>query len=212
MALIHRALPLPIHAPIPPDRYFCHPTDDLIPGIPAVPSLPVHPLSCQRAVDENGPDGRTPIRYFMKDPRPSEGEWIPHREHYGPFCRVSIETAGPYEHLPHSVLLSPQKIRGLAGFLIQKCAVENRGPGGFITMGLEKTLAYTHNQASSHNPYNEQWGGNFLTISIQSRFRLGEDTLEPGSRDRNIAALLSASIATNMPDPDHPYDLVGALF
>ena len=186
MALMHGGLPLPIHAPIPPDRYFCH----------RHPSkFPISPLECQWAVNENWPDGRTPIRYYMKDPRPSDSEYIPnHVEGYT--CRVSIETAGPREYLPDSVLLEPHKLRGLAGYVIQKCAAENQGLGGSVTIGLTGALAYIH------NPINEHWGGNFLTISIRPRFLPGEDTIQPGSQDRNIAAVLSAYAASIVPHRD----------
>ena len=177
MALTGGGLPLPIRTPIPPDRWLCHRSDGV---------RPILPLDCQVAVDQNWPNDDNFVRYFQNDPRPSAGEWIPNFAYLGS-CRVSIETAGPPEHLPHSVLLRPRELRGLAGFLIQKCAVENRGIGGFVTIGFTSALSYIHNPTKT-------WGGNFLTISIQPRLRRNRNlnALEPGSHDTNIAVMLSA--------------------
>lgn len=74
-------------------------------------------------------------------------------------------------------------------------------------MGLASALEYVD------FPGNERWGGNFLTISIQPRYILGgHNVSEPGSQVRHIAALLSASVATNVPDGDRHHDTVGAPF
>lgn len=178
---MNRALPLPIHAPLPPDRYFCYSHQG---------ARPIVPLDCQTAVDANWPNGRSFVRYFLNDPRPSDGEWLPNYEYSGS-CRVAIETAGPPEHLPHSVLLRPRDLRGLAGYLIQKCAAENGGIGGFLTLGFTSATGFIHNAA------NNSWSGNFLTVSIQPRIHRDRhmSNLEPGNYNANIAALLSTHAA-----------------
>ncbi len=177
MALVDRALPLPIYAPLPPDRSFCYRHHG---------AHPIVPLDCQTAIDQNWPHGRSFVQYFLQDPRPSASESIPNVAYMGS-CRVAIETAGPHEHLPQSVLLRPLQLRGLAGHLIQKCAVENQGIGGFLTLGVASAMGYVHNHTD------EYAGGNFLTISIHPNHHRNRQmtNFEPGSHNPNIAALLS---------------------
>lgn len=177
-----RAVPLPIQAPIPPDRAICYRHQG---------ARPILPSDCQRAIDQNWPDGNNFVQYYLQDPRPSNAQWIPSVEYSGS-CRVALEPAGPREHYPHTLLLRPNSLRGLAGHLIQTCAAESHGIGGFITLGLIGAMGYIH------NPVNESWNGNFLTISIHPRIHRDRQmsNLEPGSHNPNIAALLSQHAAS----------------
>ncbi len=72
-ALFIRALPLPIHRPTPPDRWFCH--QDY--------GYNIVPLDCQRAVDNNWPSGKTPLHYNTKDPSPSNSVRLPQTHRFG---------------------------------------------------------------------------------------------------------------------------------
>ena len=134
------------------------------------------------------PSANTYQRYYLTDPHPSEAEVIPTYSYVGS-CRVALETAGPPEHLPHSMLLRPHDLRGLAGYLIQTCAVEGDGIGGFLTLGFTSALGWIH------DAQNLTFAGNFLTISIEPRAHTGVIIQEPGSRDANIAARLAAHMA-----------------
>lgn len=51
-------------------------------------------------------------------------------------CVVSIEGAGPDFTAPDDMQVVPDAIRGLAGFLIDTCANQGQGIGGFVTYGL----------------------------------------------------------------------------
>lgn len=87
------------------------------------------------------------------------------------------------------MLLRPSELRGLAGYLIQQCAVEQNGIGGFATLGFTSALSWVHEAR------NLSFAGNFLTISIEPRGVLGAQIVEPGSRDANIPAKLAAHMA-----------------
>ena len=149
----------------------------------------INPHDCRNAVDMHWPDGRTPIRYFLSDPRPSNADSIPSYNYLGS-CRVALESAGPHENLPPSILLRPHELRGFAGYLIQRCAAENNGNSGFLTFGLSSALSFIHDSGS-----NNSFGGNFLTISISPRAHQDATVYEPGSHNPNIAAILAEHVA-----------------
>lgn len=73
MALLPRALPLPIHEPTLPDQYLCDP--DYGHGI--------IPIDCQMAVDLNWPSGKVPIHYYTNDPAPSNAIRLPRYDRHG---------------------------------------------------------------------------------------------------------------------------------
>ena len=57
-------------------------------------------------------------------------------------CTVALEQAGPDDLYPNYLSLSPNKLRGLAGFLIETCANRNGGIGGFVTVNFENAENY----------------------------------------------------------------------
>ncbi len=79
-------------------------------------------------------------------------------------CTVSIESAGPGKESPweraeqqNYFSIPPDELRGVAGYLIQKCAEEGNGIGGFMTMRFEATerwLDSLANTASDWRPNN----------------------------------------------------------
>ena len=153
MSLTYRTLPganhiLPIHRPPYPEHYYCDPAygQDIV------------PLDCQMAVDLNWRKGVTPEHYYFREPAASNSVRVPLSDHEGEHgksgiyetssnngplgsCTVSIESAGPGKEThwvnaesQNYFSISPDELRGIAGFLIQACAQERNGIGGFITM------------------------------------------------------------------------------
>ena len=158
-SLLLRALPLPIHAPTSPDLWYCNPEygQNLI------------PLDCQIAVDNNWPSGRTNVHYYTMDPSPSNGIRVPRSDRHGissliwggkattsltsaGTCQVSIETAGP-DLRSRAYSIAPNYMRALAGFVIETCANQAGGIGGFVTHGFgaaENYIAGIANDADEH--------------------------------------------------------------
>ncbi len=64
-------------------------------------------------------------------------------------CSVSLETAGPDYPGPR-FSIEPDKLRALAGFLIETCSSQTDGTGGFVTYGFEAAQNYI---AGSSNDY-----------------------------------------------------------
>ena len=60
----------------------------------------------------------------------------------GEGCTVSIESAGPNIGNTNYVSVAPNKLRGLAAYVIQKCPVEQNGHGGFVTLGMAYATAF----------------------------------------------------------------------
>ena len=131
MSLIPRTLPLPIHAPTLPDRYVCAPEY----------GQRIVPLDCQNVVDINWPKGTTPVHYYFNGPSPSAAQKMPVVHKQGS-CTVSIEPAGPDYLTRHFFSVSPNAMRGLAGYLIEKCPNQHGGVGGFVTLGLSYAQDY----------------------------------------------------------------------
>lgn len=119
--------------------------------------------------------------------------------------------------------MPPDHLRALAGFIIETCAGQGEGVGGFVTHGFEAAQNYI---ASSNNTYLEDlvdqagnycifhiWvvtnfvagkvsHGNFLTIAISG---FPNYTMQPGDTDPNIASRLSnyaTNLSTHYPDSD----------
>ena len=131
MSLIPRVLPLPIHAPTSPDSHVCSRTygENIV------------PLSCQNLVDTHWPSGRTPIHLYREEPSPSNARRLPYTV-YDAGCTISIEAAGPNAAHTDFFAVSPNRLRGLAGYVIQKCPVENAGIGGFVTLGMNHAASF----------------------------------------------------------------------
>ena len=55
-------------------------------------------------------------------------------------CAISVELAGPPEPSRHPIQLVPVEIRGMAGWVIDECAVGEDGSAGFVTNGLNSLL------------------------------------------------------------------------
>ena len=136
-----RTLPaqlLPIHAPHPPDFYVCSTTY----------GTNIVPWDCQFNVDTYWRSGATPVHYYFSKPVPSNAIPLPFITStfgWDSSCQIAIEPAGPnYGSLPY-LAFSPDKLRGLAGYVIQKCAQEGNGKGGFVTVGLDGAEHYLQN-------------------------------------------------------------------
>ena len=85
------------------------------------------------------------MKYYFSQPAPSNGIALPFVSSsfgWDSSCQVTIEPAGPSHRYPQYLAYSPDMMRGLAGYVIQKCAVEEGGIGGFVTVGLEAAEQY----------------------------------------------------------------------
>ena len=125
MSLIPRILPLPIHTPVPPDSFICN----------GIYGQNISPFACQNLVDTQWPSGDDPIPLYLHDPAPSSAIHLPYTVRARK-CRVSIEAAGPGAPKQHYLTVSPNQLRSLAGFIIEKCPLERRGLGGFVSFGM----------------------------------------------------------------------------
>ena len=131
MSLEPRVLPLRIHAPVAPDSYMC----STVYGQNIIPSV------CQNLVDSNWPSGNTPIHIYHQEPAPSNAIVAPYTVRDAG-CTVTIEAAGPRTANTNYVAVAPNKLRGLAAYVIQKCPIENNGYGGFVTIGLAHAATF----------------------------------------------------------------------
>lgn len=185
--LLPRVIPLLIHAPTPPDFYQCNETY----------GRNIKPLDCQLAVEWDWPTGNTPVHYYFEDPVPSNAIRIPRTTSQGT-CKVTIEPAGPsygkaYKYASY-LKHEPDKMRALAGYVIDMCAHKGQGIGGFVTVGMKAAENYVR------GALNEPWedaqdrdeqvstNGAFLTISINGA---GRTSFRPGDTDPSVPAYLS---------------------
>ena len=78
---------------------------------------------------------------------------IPVLKSYSGDCDVSVEIAGPASHLVRDFSISPDTIRGMAGWVIDRC-VTHLSIGGFVTGSLENMVDYvTGNDTDLVVPY-----------------------------------------------------------
>ena len=185
--LLPRVLPLLIHAPTPPDFYQCDPAY----------GKNIKPLDCQLIVDSHWPSGKTPVHYYFEDPSPSNSIRVPWILRQGS-CNVALEPAGPRygKAAGYASYLSqrPDDLKALAGFVIEKCANQGQGIGGFVTIGMKAAEQYVSGVLNEDWENLEDWNNNitsngaFLTISING---LDRTSFMPGDTDPWVPAYLS---------------------
>ena len=185
--LLPRVVPLLIHAPTPPDFLQCDPAY----------GHNIKPLDCQLAVEWDWPSGNTPVHYYFEDPSPSNGIKIPRITRQGS-CNVAIEPAGPrygkVYGFPSYLKHRPDEMRALAGYVIEKCAHQGQGIGGFVTLGMDAAERYVGGVINEDWENMKDWkdgvvnNGAFLTISINGADRTA---FMPGDTDPWVPAYLS---------------------
>ena len=185
--LLPRVVPLLIHAPTAPDFLQCDPAY----------GHDIKPLDCQLAIEWDWPSGKTPVHYYFEDPSPSNGIKVPRITRQGS-CNVAIEPAGPRYGkafgYPSYVTHRPDEIRALAGYVIEKCAHQGQGMGGFVTVGLDAAEKYVSGVINEDWENFKDWNdgvlnnGAFLTISINGADRTA---FMPGDTDPWVPAYLS---------------------
>ncbi|KAL9119818.1 MAG: hypothetical protein Q9187_003625 [Circinaria calcarea] len=101
-------------------------------------------------------------------------------------CYITVEIAGPRPY--REVVLHPEHLRSMAGWVTARCVLLNIGIGGFITMGFRDLVRYTVNPQAAHDTsslateidfarYPESTS--FLTVTVHSP---GKGT-KPGDTD-----------------------------
>ena len=185
--LLERVVPLLIHAPTSPDFVQCDP----------IYGRDIKPLDCQLAVQVYWPTGNTPVHYYFEDPSPSNAIKIPQYDKQGS-CNVAIEPAGPRygqaHGFPNYLTHRPNELRALAGYVIEKCAHEGGGIGGFVTLGMEAAERYVAGVVNEDWENVKDWNegvnnnGAFLTISINGADRTA---FHPGDTDPWVPGYLS---------------------
>lgn len=176
-----------MHAPTSPDFVECDP----------IYGQNIKPSDCQLAVDIFWPPGNTPIHYYFEDPSPSNAIRLPKYDKQGT-CKVTIEAAGPRygqaHGFPSYLEHRPNELKGLAGYLIERCAHQGGGIGGFVTLGMKAAERYVAGVVNEGWEDVKDWqdgvsnSGTFLTISINGADRSG---FRPGDTDPWIPAYLS---------------------
>jgi len=122
--------PAPI-APIAPDFAFCHPSY----GVGMTSSIAMHAGGIL-------PQGASPKLYTINDPEEPSGFYdLPYYTSFSGVA-ISVEIAGPVDI--GEVQLIPNEIRGMAGYLANRC-IGSRGTGGFITKGIQGLVDYVTN-------------------------------------------------------------------
>ena len=154
--LLTRVLPLLVQTPVSPDSYAC----SYIYGENIIPS------ACQRLVDSHWPTGNEPMRVYFRDPPGGNYMNLPYTLR-GAGCSVSIEYAGPNAGITHYVKISPNELRGLAAYVIQKCPIEHNGIGGFGTVGLDNAVTFVRQWGSSNDASDRNDTGGFPWSSIR---------------------------------------------
>ena len=185
--LLERVVPILAHRPKAPDFHQCDP----------IYGQNIKPFDCQLAVEVFWPSGDTPVHYYFEDPSPSNAVTIPKYNTHGS-CNIAIEPAGPRYGKAHGfasyLTHRPNELKALAGYVIEECANQGGGIGGFVTLGMDALERYVAGVV------NEDWenakdyeegvanNGAFLTISIN-----GADRTEfhPGDTDPWVPGYLS---------------------
>ena len=185
--LLPRTIPLLIHAPSPPDFLQCDPAY----------GRNIKPLDCQLAIEWDWPSGKTPVHYYFEDPSPSNAIRIPKINRQGT-CNVAIEPAGPrygkVNGFPSYLKHRPDELRALAGYVIEKCAHEKQGIGGFVTLGMDAAETYLRGVMNEDWENMKDWNdgimnnGAFLTISING---VDRTAFMPGDTDPRVPAYFS---------------------
>ena len=68
---------------------------------------------------------------------------------------ITLEQAGPNPS-PGPIMISPDDVRGMAGYVIQQCVVEEGGIGGFVTANFSNMIDYILDPNTDiNNPYRE---------------------------------------------------------
>ena len=68
-------------------------------------------------------------------------------------CMITLEQAGPSPN-PGPIMISPDDVRGMAGYVVQQCVADGGGVGGFVTASFENMIDYILNPDTDINgPY-----------------------------------------------------------
>ncbi|MCJ1223791.1 hypothetical protein MMC12_000434 [Toensbergia leucococca] len=127
------------------------------------------------------PTGANPVQYTVNtdgEPRTT----LPMSVMIGT-CRISIDVAGQYE--PHSVSIRPDRIRGMAAFVIAMCVLGPRGLGGFVTFGMSRVVNLINQPTFIDGAYGP--GASFLTATVSGPMIRNP----PGDFDPAIPSMLS---------------------
>lgn len=62
-------------------------------------------------------------------------------------CMITLEQAGP-SPAPGPVMITPDVVRALAGFVVRRCVEQGGGVGGFVTFGLANLQNYLGDPAT----------------------------------------------------------------
>ena len=130
-------------APVPPDFHLCS------------EAYGTHlSLAACRVAASSLPGGSTPVSFSLTTeghpvsfPISVDYGWLylQTRQSYGinsysGDCHISVEAAGPAR--PSSIIIAPNSIRAMAGWLIEQCVENQSGLGGFVTIGFNHILDY----------------------------------------------------------------------
>ncbi|KAL8707691.1 MAG: hypothetical protein Q9220_007310 [cf. Caloplaca sp. 1 TL-2023] len=115
-------------------------------------------------------------------------------------CTVTVEIAGPTADETNSILLVPDQVRGMAGYVIQQCpgggnevgdyGGQSSGIGGFVTSQLENILHWMMQTSAFLQPINPVHSpfvtsrGEFITVTVQ---RPTTTSKKPGDTDVHVA-------------------------
>lgn len=99
--------------------------------------------------------GRGKRMYFKADPSISGS------------CHIKLESAGSAASSDVFVIV-PSNVRELAALVIQKCVVDKRGSGGFVTAGIDHMVRYFGQPTTHfHDPYRKP---SLLNLKMRTDF------------------------------------------
>ena len=185
--LLSRVVPFLIHAPKSPDFFQCDP----------IYGRNIDPFDCRLVIELHWPAGNTPVYYYFEDPSPSNGIKIPKYDRQGS-CNVAIEPAGPRygkaNGFPSYLKHRPDRLRGLAEYVIEMCVRQGGGIGGFVTVGIDAAERYVGGVINEDWEQIKDWesgvhnNGAFLTISMNG---VDRTAFMPGDTDPWVPGYLS---------------------
>ncbi|KAL8970241.1 MAG: hypothetical protein Q9197_003915 [Variospora fuerteventurae] len=142
---------------------------------------------CRSAVDKL-PTGDLPVRYYTRSGSVLLRYRLPQEATAGD-CQIQLEMAG--QHLPETVMFTPEHIRISARHWIETCNKPYGGvSGGFLVSNLTPVVDYlTTVDGDMDNPIPERIA--FPTISFSTR---QAEYLSPGNYDPFIPRLLSVGL------------------
>ncbi|MCJ1256455.1 hypothetical protein MMC24_004276 [Lignoscripta atroalba] len=171
--LSHRAL-VPI-APVAPDFFVCDP----------VYGTALAPSDCNVAGDTQLPQGQNAVNYYLTNQRAPNK--LPFSVAHGS-CSISVEYAGPDYAAPSFIDLVPDEIRGMAGYVINQCALQGNGVGGFITGRMADLVGYIRISGRFNAQPGDRTNVGFVTVTISGP---EENLRKPGDTDPAIPLFLT---------------------